>query len=366
MSEFLKRIDARLGLESDPAVRGILLAQRAIYLARVGHFIEANEIVTLLRGGLRSAGMERVAIWVMLVEGVVDQYERLGARAYDRVQRAQALSIAFNDPPLIAVTSAWRAYLEFEESRFVAAADALSRCFDNLGNEDNEAATRAAMVLTYGFTYCGQRDAAQHWFRVARHHALTSGDQAAIEGLMHNRASFGLAWSRIQQCYGRLTSDYVKVARSEIESAKNFKNLVNLRALSALTDLCIARVLLLEQRFEDAVIALRDLRDEQAVNVRDFKDGIGALEVAYCLAKLGRRGEAEQELVKIGDFNFPSLDIDDRLLASWLIVQIGDVHEPLIGDLAVARARLEERMRDYEVQQSELSAALSPFLPVNS
>ena len=122
MSKLLKSLEDRIAVESSEYVRAELRAKRAACLARIGDFDEARKEIASIRETFGDGRSGRVTVLVMIAEGLVLHFESLSGLAIDRVMRALMLAQAGRDQELIALTSAWKAYFDFERSDFETAA----------------------------------------------------------------------------------------------------------------------------------------------------------------------------------------------------------------------------------------------------
>jgi hypothetical protein len=360
MSELLRRLDERLASELDAPTRSVLLAQRACYLARVGDFSQSRAIVKELRAGLHQPGYESAAIWVMLVEGVLDFFERLGDDARDRIRRAYLLSLAIKREGLVCICSAWRAHIEFEFSNFEAMSQAIKHVLDRSSHADDESLSRVALTLAYCFTLADDQANAKHWYERARRHAVAAGDQATIEAIIHNRASFGLAASRIRRCLGDLTPEDVRMNRLELTSARNFQTLINVTSLNSLTELCEARLVALERKADLAIPRFLALIDQRPFASNNFNRSMVWLEVAHCRAESGDLSGAERDLKDVIESDFSVMDPDDRMYAAWLVVDLGRMGVGS-GDPAALGERLRVAREEFLAFRRGLSEAISPF-----
>ena len=189
MSQYLDRLESRLAAETDIARRAELEAQRAAYIARVGAFAEARETVSRIREQFGRGQSGRVAVRVMLAEGLIQAFERYSAEGLDRVMRAQALATAMRYGDLTALTSAWRAHCQSERSEFAGMSRSLRTALDVVDDNDHDSLARIAMTLANAFASCGEGPAANAWYSTCRHHALEAGDRATIEAMLYNKAA---------------------------------------------------------------------------------------------------------------------------------------------------------------------------------
>lgn len=362
MSELLKRLEAEIQASSDSRIQGELKARRACYLARVGRFDEAKQIIAELRLAASGAGFERVSIWVILVEGVLAYFESLGFGAQDRIMRAQLLSKALGDERLVRIASAWRSHIEFEASNFDDMRAALAEIFlgKSTAADDDESLARASLTLAYSFTLVGERRIAQHWFSRARDHALKIGDQATIEAIIHNRASFSLGHLRIQRCFRELDQQEIDDCRLAVASAKNFQTLINIGSLTTLTELCEARLKALSGRFEEAERQLLSLQGMYPFRSNTYSADYIELERAFLFASAGQAEEARQLVLKVARPPYVNLDPDDQMVAAWLRMKIALI-QPSVLDPSVETSNFRECSSAFLEFNHRLREAIRPF-----
>lgn len=360
MAQLLIRIERQLSIEVQPVTRAILLARRAIYLSRIGQFDDARSITADLRSNFGVGQNARVTAWIMLLEGISFLYENISPAAFDRVHRAQFLSLAMNDRELISLTSAWKAHLEFENSNFTGMVDALRVAIDNATDDDNDAQARFSMVLADALFLCGDRKLAQYWFMRSRRHAIDAGDQATIEALLYNRAAFSTAWLRCEQCFARGESSDVSLVRLEVASARNFQAMTNITAFRHLISLCDARLLIIESEFERAISALELVRNSGPFASYNFDQDLIELEIAYCELMLGRTDQAFNTFNQMRGNDLSGLDLDDRLVVAWLksVMSKADVR---FGNNATETGQLKLLRDEYSSSRNDLRNLLIQF-----
>lgn len=360
MGELLQRLEQLLVVELNQRCRAVLLAKKAIYLSRIGQFDEAKAITTELRIAFGAGESVQISVWIMLLEGIRLLYEDISPAAHDRVHRAQFLSLAIKDASLIAITSAWKAHLEFERSDFQAMIASVQIAVTNATEEDHDAIARLSMVLADAHFLCGNRKDAQIWFMRSRSHAVSSGDRATTEALLYNRAAFGTAWLRAESCFSRNNSGELALIRLEVASARNFQDITKISALSHLIALCDARLLILESEFERAISALEVVRDCGPFANYNFNQDLIDLELAYCLMKLDRITEALETFGRIRGNDLAGMDVDDRLAVAWLRSEV-TIKDGRFGDHALERLKLEAVRDEYIESRQSLRKLLMPF-----
>lgn len=327
MSSFLVRLDERLLVEADPIKRGELVAKQAGYLARIGRFAESRAKIADLRKVFGDGRSGRVTAFIMLAEGLVLHFEQLGSGASDRIARAQLLGEAMRDREVVALSSAWRAHLHFENSKFDLAIRSIRLTFQNAESHDHGARVRCSIVLFNAFAICGMREQSQYWFMNGRDHALKDGDQASIDALLHSRATFGVAWLRAQSCKGIEDAVAMALVRSEVASARNLQALTRVEAHSTYIDLCDARLQIMEGHFQSAKDLLLRIRNAGPYPGGHFSQGLVELEIAYCESRVNRLDAALVGFVGMPPSELNSLDIDDRLVAAWMLLELAKVDD---------------------------------------
>lgn len=362
MSSLLVRIDERLRVEADPDNRGELVARQAGYLARIGRFAESRARIAELRQVFGDGRSGRVTAFIMLAEGLVLHYEQLASGAADRIARAQLLGEAMRDREVIALASAWRAHLYFENSKFELAARALRLTFQNAESNDHGARVRCAVVLFNAFAICGMRKQSQYWFMDGRDHALKDGDQASIDALLHSRAAFGVAWLRAQSCKGIEEAAAMSIVRAEVASARNLQALTRVEAHSTYIDLCDARLQIMEGHFQSAKDLLMRIRSAGPYPEGHFSQGLVELEIAYCESKINRLDNALIAFAAMPPGELESLDVDDRLVAAWMMLELAKI-DGRFGSTKDFKDQFEQLLTEYDTFVEMLRNLFTEFFP---
>lgn len=356
MSQLLQRIDVDLRSTSEPSERGKLLARKSAYLARIGSFDEAKALVGVLRRDFADSKSSNVTVWIMLTEGLIHYYEKLGIEAHDRIVRAQLLSTAMGDTELAAITSAWRSHLEFERSDFKAMIGSIDSTFKFASPENYAAQTRVSMVLSDCHFLCGDRANGQKWFLRSRDTALKEGDQASIEALLYNKAAFAIAWQRAQSCFRPVAPEDLSLLRLELASARNLQDIAGINALSHVVHLCEARLLLLEGKYDQGASKLQSIRAAAPYGEYNFNQSMIDLEIAYCTFRL----DPTTKRSSVQNWEFDALDIDEQMLAAWMISEIYLGNANAVDADAITH-RLNEKKKLYSDSIAGLQAMLMKF-----
>lgn len=360
MSQLIDRLEKARQETNDPVIKAELLARCGCYLARIGCFDETKQIVAELRRDFGGGISARISTWIMLLEGVLHIFENISPAALDRINRAQFLALAIKDRVLSAVTSAWKAHIEFETSDFTSMVRSLGLAIENATDDNHDAHARLSMVLADSFFLCGDRLRAQQWFMRSRSHALDAGDQATIEALLYNRAAFGMAWLRAQSCLAATDRDELALTRLEIASARNFQDMTRITALSHLIRLCEARLLLLEGSYGKAIDELRTVRDLGPFAKYNFDRHLVDLELVYCLFRTTKYDDALALFDPIRENVFENLDVDERLVAAWLRKELSYADDRF-GNAHQTHQQFVKLRQEFELSRKSLHEALMIF-----
>jgi hypothetical protein len=357
VSPLLKRLEAQLSEERDPYRRAEFCATRACYLARVGSFQEARLEVAEVRKTFGDGRSGRVTVLLMLAEALVQHFGDLSISAADRVARALLLSKAMRDRELIALTSAWMGYFQFEKSDYEVSLRSIAESMENAGSQDHAAISRSAIVLLNTHALCGDWVSSQHWFLVGREHAVAEGDQASIEALFHSKAVFGVAWLRAERCQSEVDPAALTRSRQEIASARNLQHLTRINALEDYIELADAMLSSIESRYEAALAKLQELEAKGPFPAGHFNRSVRAIERAFCCAGMDQTEAAVTALQEIDWVEVSNLDVDDRMVAEWMMNEMATKNSRL-GDKETTLKRLKIARDNHD----ESVIALRQFL----
>jgi hypothetical protein len=360
MSQLLARLRKQFAHAADPIDRAELQARIGCCLARNGSFDEAQRVVKDLRSGFGDGRSGRVTIWIMLTEGLIHWYSDISPKGLDRIVRAQLLSSAMKYRTGIAVSSAWKAHIDFEMSNFDAMFQALRLSIANTSQEDNDASARVAIVLANAMSLAGDFDGTRFWFMRGRDHALKDGDQASIDALQYNRAGMALAWLRAENCIELVQPENIKKVRLELESAKNLNAINGIYALDNHMRMSNARLLILEEHFDQAIVELKGVRGGHPFADFNFNTALVDLEIAFCEFRLGRIDDALTMYQSIDMETIGDLQIDDRLVAAAIRRELAAADDRF-GDVRVYARHLTELTNAYSNWYTELKIGLQKF-----
>lgn len=355
MAILLNRIAQQLATETDPRLRAEAIAKRAAYLARIGRFQESRQEITEVRQMFGDGQSARVTILLMIAEALLTYYEQLdGKVALDRILRAELLANATRDRPLAALSSSWKAFLAFELSDVRSLGRALKAAFENATEQDHAAMSRSAVVLHICFELCGDDQRSQHWFNEGRRHAVAEGDQATLDALQHNRASFRAARIAAEWCKGQSNALLVARAKQEASSARNLQTLTQIAALKHYIDLCDARLLIILEQWQAALGLLEVVRSAGPFPKSHINEHLLDLETAYCQVR--QASATQQSEISVPDpAHLEALDVDDQLWGARLTFELAKLG---YGKPDEAEDRLNRSLRQYELWLGEWASAI--------
>jgi tetratricopeptide (TPR) repeat protein len=355
MSRLMQRLAERLSVEQDEYVAAELIAKQAAYLARTGDFEGARDKVKLVRARFFDGRSGRVTALLMIAEALIAHYESLGENARDRIMRAQLLGDVMRDREIIALASAWRAHIEFEASAFDIAALSLRKALAVVDEQDHGAIARCAIVLFNAQSFVGNRETAQAWFMKGRDHALSDGDQASIDALVHNKATYGVAQLWVDRCTAREELQLGPLTRTEVQSARNLQELIRVSAHGSFIDLTECNLCILEGKFNEALALLTKLEGRGPFPAKHFNASFAGLLGTYCLMRIGESEQATDRFASVQDAVWSDLDVDDRLVASWILNELASSDNGFgsaeLAAAALAQAREEHRIETDRVQR---------------
>ncbi len=360
MSQLLTSLRQQVLIAQDPLVKAELMARIAANLARIGKFDEARRCVGELRQDHAGEKSGPATVWLMLAEGLIHLYSDLNPLALDRISRAQMLGLAMKYPAAIALSSAWKSHLEFENSRFDSMILSIRLGLQYAAVDDHEAQVRLAMVLANAFMITGDRVSSQVWFTKARGHAVKSGDQASLEALLYNRTAFGIASIRAEFCVQGDVRVDLTIARKEVESTTNLQALTGINALVNHIYLWGARLSILECNYLTAIADLEIARRGAPFADYNFSQQMINLELTYCLSKLGRFDEALSifDVIDLGSID--RLDLDERLVAASMQNELESMDRRFIR-ASDTESRFEKLKSKYTKSQTLLRSSLDEW-----
>lgn len=361
MSQLLARLRSQHANAVDPIQRAELAARIGANLARLGDFDGARTWIAGLRTVYGDGRSGRVTVWIMLAEGLLHLYEDLSPLALDRITRAQVLGLAMRYDPVIALSSAWKAHIEFETSNFGAMAASLRVAQAHASPDEHDAHTRIAMVISNSFMLCGEERESYSWFMKGREHALKNGDQASLEALLYNRAAMALGWLRVSACNPSTGFERLQSIRSEVKSARNLQALTGIGTMENHVGLMEARLLIIDGRYSEAIGKLHEVRGRAPFAKHNFNQTLVDLEVCYCYVNIGQVETALAIFRGLDWSEFAILDTDEQIVALWMRIQLC-IADERFGPADELRWQLEETQTRHSETCEALKLSLVQFM----
>lgn len=292
MKPLLTRIEEELAICTDPYRRAELMGEKGCYLARVGDFDAARGLLLELRADAPMVGNERIAVRVMLLEGLLLFHEALDVKCRDRVLRAHAISHAAGHFDLARLSAAWLAHADVNLDRFSDVTRMLRYALASPYPLSDPANVRAHLVLADLNMLAGRDVPARRFYELARRGAVECGDDSALAASFYNRAIMMLNLGRIRAVLGEESSESRRFLELEVRSVSLYHQASGQTSLSHLLDLMHAMLLFGAGSFSEAAACYRRiLLTGKSLNF-DGDGSILALELAYCLLSVGNAEEA--------------------------------------------------------------------------
>jgi hypothetical protein len=196
------------------------VCRAASHMARSGQLDHALSSITAVRAQFGPGLHPEVASWLMLSEGILHFCRFENTAAYDRMQRAYGLAVAFKSVIAIPSCAAWMALIEFNTMRREKMVKHLLEAISLAHENDHQALSRASLVVACAYHLGGDFNTARSWYERARRHATAEGDEATLGALFFNVASFRMNDVRLMDAFDEKADGETR--RAFIEAAGSF------------------------------------------------------------------------------------------------------------------------------------------------
>lgn len=357
MKPLLARIDEELATCADPYRRAELLGERGCYLVRVGEFEGARRALTLMRESPVSVTNGRVAVGVMLLEGLLHFFENLDIRCRDRIMRAYAIAHAAGESDLARLSAAWMAHIDFNLDRYADVAKMLRYSLRPPVVESDADCIRARLVLANLLMLAGRPSEASTLYDLARRGAVAIGDDSTIAATFYNRINMLLNLVRVEGVLGIDAEASQRFLEIEIRSVILYHKASGQTSLNQVLELLDAMVLFRSGDFGRAAERYRALLSTGARLNVDADNLVPALELVICLLSMGNVDEANSVLQGLSGYHVGRRSFDDALIVDGLRNRIG-LDFGIDVEIASDFLSLEESIRAFRERQDELVAVL--------
>jgi hypothetical protein len=314
-SRLLSRLDAALAKTRHPIESACLRAERAGFLARHGHFEQAQAEFDALHALFDHQPVPAVSAWLCIAEGWLLHFSSLSAAARDKMKRAQALSAAAQMTHLHALSSAWLAHMDYSANDIDSLVRNVSLAL-RLATPDNHAArARACMVVALGYDFAERLDRAQPWYARAREHAVADGDETTQSALNYNISAQRVHHAMQAAVFGGDARDQARYALAGAECTGNFDEWVGTASLDALLPMQRAGIASIQGHYGEALsLYEKHLADAQRQGLDRLTSNYLA-DMAWCRWHLGDRAGALRDSRAAAAAIDPSMHMDDRATA---------------------------------------------------
>jgi hypothetical protein len=297
-------------------------AELGCYFARAGRLDEALVIDNEIRANIGIAQRPRVAAWIFLLEGLIRLFGGRSESPQERISRALVLSEAIGDSDMISRASAWKAHLDYLTGDFRSMRLLIDKALLHANNTTLEAVARCWITIGCGYTLVARDDLANKFFGVARDISLSIGDEVSIGAIIFNRAVHRISRERYdsrRNIRRIIENDLIDL---EYSSSENFDRFTNNIALSSLSAIWRARLLILQGRASEAQAVLSADLSESAANLRE-KSSLD-IDRAWSHLLLTDVQSAKDVLTSVSRGCLEQMDADDRAIYYSLMIEIDE------------------------------------------
>jgi tetratricopeptide (TPR) repeat protein len=298
-----------------------------------------------------------LAVWVQLVEGMIEHFSTIAPAAREKFRRALSLATGAGDTRLRALCAAWLATADFNASDLPAMAEHAALALRCATPADHAAHARASLILADAYRYGGDEPRSVRWYGRARANASAEGDAAMVSALMHNMAT--MRASRIEQehAFGQADEAEARRALMEAESAGHFESGVGTASLVASVPLVRAQLCAVLGRHDDAVSLFNEYLALARAEGSGNREPRFLAERAWCQQQRGRSVEALRDARQAALHLAAQLDPDDRAVAHARLAQVFEAQGK--GDDARAHATCaQQSLAQHVAAQQQMLAVL--------
>lgn len=331
-SRLLSRLEAAMARTRHPIEAACLRAERAGFLARLGHFERAKADIVALHAQFDLQPHPAVSAWIAMAEGWVLHFTNLSAGARDKMKRAQALSAAAGLLPVHALSSAWLAQMDYLADDIGEMLRNVSMALKNAAPDQHAARSRACMVMALGYHFCERMDRAQPWYARAREHATLDGDETALSALNYNISSHRAHQALQAAVFGGDALADARQAAVGYESTANLDEWIGTQSLRALVPVQRASLASVLGQYAQAIALYEQHLDDARQQGLARMTATWLADMAWCRWHVGDSTGALHAAQEASSSIDDSMHVDDRATAHGRLGQVWH----LLGDDAAA------------------------------
>lgn len=321
-SRLLMRLDAAIAAEPDPVKADGLRAEQATYMARQGRQEDARALLDELRRRYDTRPRVEITAWINLAEGMIDFCCGAGTHTYDKILRAHALSTAAGLAPLRALTAGWLAHLEYIQIRLDSLAKYVVLSLETALPNHHAARARSGLVVAQALHAAARLDLALPWYRRAREHANSEGDEETVSAIMLNMAGLRFAHLRQVTLTGTGNPEQAEHALLGAESTKNYDLLVGSIGQPTFVPLLQAQILSLQGKHKES-LELYQQHIAASVHQRQLRLQCYMLsDQAWCKVNLGQSQSAREDVEAALANLDANTHVDDRASTHSRVAQV--------------------------------------------
>lgn len=357
----LLNLDDQIKFCSNSSERFVLFAKKAGNLARLSNLADARDLVSELRH-INREYEPRLSAWIIFAEGLIQHFSDLdNAKAKDKFHRAFLVSQLANDRELAGVSAAWMAHCELVAGKMSDAATHIKKAFEWSDPDCGEARGRASMVLADALNWAGDINAARHWYKQARIHAVRDGDIAMQNVMLFNGAAFGVSHLTLKDCLAPLDSNEWKRVSMEAASATNLNSALGIESLQTLVPMMQAELLIVQRKWQEALAILDANISEYLLEGQKRLLPKMLAQRAWCKANQGNFEQAMRDAQEAINSVDDCADLDDLAVLHFRISGVGRLATDAVIEVRHRMIAM-DYMNMFRRQQAEILELLRPIL----
>lgn len=361
-SKLLARLDLAIAHAVHAVDQACWRAERASYLARQGHFVQARDEISDLHALFDGRPHPAVSANVAMAEGLLAFHEDVGIAARDKFKRAQALSNAARLPQVQALACAWLAHIDYVALDFPSMVCQARQALQLAEPQHHAARSRACLVVGGALHFAARLDLAQPWYVRAREHANADGDDATLSALNTNMASQLCDHALRGSLFGTVVDEAARHALASAESAESFERWVGTVSLPAWVPMLRAVALSVSDQPQAALALYKAHLDEAKQQGLSRLASTYLADMAWCEWRVGdsesARDSAKAALACLELTTYA----DDRAVAHARLAQVFRAlgHD---ADGLDQEGQAQARWTQHQAVQREVVALLGDWHP---